>query len=64
MLETVSKLTNAFASSLTISLPTQVGLYRGREYLFHQGKQLCTTTRERSLEYRILEFNIKGKQLR
>lgn len=67
MLETVSKLTNACASSLTISLTsltiTQVGLHRGREYLFHHRKQLCETTREGSLEYRTFEFNVKGKQL-
>jgi len=63
MLETVSKLTNAFASSFTISLPTEVGLYRGREYLSHQGKQLCKIPRGRSLEYRTVEFSIKGKQL-
>ena len=67
MLETVSKLTNACASSLTISLTsltiTQAGLHRGREYLFHHGKQLCETTREGSHEYRTFEFNIKGKQL-
>ena len=63
MLETVSKLTNACASSLTISLTsltiTQAGLHRGREYLFHHGKQLCETTREGALSTEPLSSILK-----